>query len=492
MRPSASLLNSSSLSRLCIALGLGLAMEAPAGDKPPAAAPPNFLVIVADDLGWGDLSCYGQTRWSTPHLDQLASRGTLFTQGYMPSAVCSPSRVGLLTGRFPAELGIHGHLADTGWNKARGMPDFLDPAVPTLPRSLRNAGYRTIHVGKWHLGPYQTDGTRIEDYGFDDVRWPHCYNEDRTVNLWAAENRPRATRELAEATLAAVKQARADGKPFYAQLWLNDPHSDLAPDAAEVAKFDAPVRDRQLPYTTPLSIYAATITTMDRALGRLFDGLKDAGLDQNTVILLTSDNGPEDIDIRSAQWSAAGSAGPLRARKRSLYEGGVRVPWIMAWPGRLPAGAVNNTTAMNAVDLFPSFAALAGVTPPPAAARHFTPAGYGGEDLSAVFSSDQDIRRTKPMFWEWREEVVNHPWNRSPMLAIRDGDWKLLLNPDRSRVELYDVVNNPGESDNLAREHPDTTERLAKMALDWQATLPRGRVDPRAGRNDYAWPGSGD
>lgn len=408
----------------------------------------------------------------------------------MPSAVCSPSRAGLLTGRFPAELGIHGHLADPGWNKARGMPDFLDPAIPTLPRTLREAGYRTIHVGKWHLGPYQGEGTRIQDYGFDDVRWPHCYSEDRTTNLWAPENRPRATGELVAAALAAIKQAQADGKPFYAQLWLNDPHADLAPDWAEVARFDESVRSRGLPYTTPLAIYAATITSMDRALGRLFDGLQEAGVDKNTIILFTSDNGPEDIDIRSAQWSAAGSAGPLRARKRSIYDGGVRVPWIMAWPGRLPAGAVNNTTAINAVDLFPSFAALAGTAPSPEAARHFSPSGYGGENLSSTLLGHQSARRTKPMFWEWREEVVNHPWNRSPILAVRDGDWKLLLNPDRSRVELYDVVKDPGESDNLSRDYPEVAERLAKLALAWHSILPPGRVDPRAGRNDYPWPGS--
>ena len=450
---------------------------------------PNFLVIVADDLGWGDLSCYGQKKWETPHLDRLAQRGTLFTQGYMPSAVCSPSRAGLLTGRFPAELGLHGHLADPGWNQARGMPNALDPAIPTLPRSLQKAGYRTIHVGKWHLGPYQENGTRIEDYGFDEVRWPHCYSEDRSINLWAPENRPRVTAELAAATLEAMRTARTNGQPFYAQMWLNDPHSDLAPAPEEIAKFDAPVRDRKLPYTTPHSIYAATITTMDRQLGELFDRMEEEGLDENTIILFTSDNGPEDIEIRSAQWSAGGSAGPLRARKRSIYEGGVRVPWIMQWKGRLPAGQVNDTTAINAVDVFPTFAHLAGVKPPPEAEAHFTLQGYGGEDLAAIFSKNQILQRKKPMFWEWREEVVNHPWNRSPMLAIRDGDWKLLLNPDRSRVELYNVVEDPGESLNLARENPEIVDRLSAAALAWQATLPPGRVDPRAGKNTYPWPG---
>ncbi|GAB4170996.1 MAG: sulfatase-like hydrolase/transferase [Terrimicrobiaceae bacterium] len=471
-----------------VAVGLVSGFPAAASE----VAKPNILVIVADDLGWGDLSCYGQRRWETPNLDRLASRGTLFTQGYMPSAVCSPSRAGMLTGRFPGELGIHGHLADPGWNKARGIPDALDPAIATLPRTLQAEGYRTIHVGKWHLGPYLEKSTQIQDYGFDDVRWPHCYSEDREVSLWSHENRPRATDELVRATLEAIKQAHADGKPFYAQLWLNDPHADLAPAAEEIAKFDAPVRDRNLPYTTPFSIYAATITTMDRGIGELLDGLESSGLADNTLVIFTSDNGPEDIEIRSAQWSAAGTAGPLRGRKRSLYDGGIRVPWIMSWPGHIPEGAVNDTTVIGAVDLFPSLASLTDASLADGISKNFESGGYGGEDLSAVFRGDQTVRRKKPMFWEWREEVVNHPWNRSPMLAVREGEWKLLLNPDRSRVELYNVAVDPGEQDNLASSHSDIVERLAAHALKWQSTLPKGRVDPRAGRNDYPWPKAGN
>jgi len=472
------------------ALALGLAAvtafggEGRASEKRIApAGRPNFLVIVADDLGWGDLSAYGQRQWQTPTLDRLASQGTLFTQGYMPSAVCSPSRAGLLTGRWPAEFGLHGHLADSNWNQARGMPDFLDPAVPTLPRLLQQAGYRTIHVGKWHLGPYQAKGTRISDYGFDDIRWPHCYSEDRIVNLWARENRPRATAELASATLAAIREAHEAGRPFYAQLWLNDPHAELAPAQEDIDRFNQPVRERKLPYTTPFSLYAATVTAMDRQLAVLLDGLEQLGLGKNTVVIFTSDNGPEDIEIRSAQWSGVGSAGPLRGRKRSLYEGGVRVPWIVRWTEASTAGAVNDQALLSAVDLFPTIASLAGASIPQDLAARLV-----GEDASAAWRGDHSWRRKRPLLWEWREEVVNHPWNRSPMLAIREGDWKLLMNPDRSRIELYNIVSDPREQDNLARLHPEIVERLAAQALAWQATLPPGRIDPRAGKDDYPWP----
>lgn len=228
---------------------------------------------------------------------------------------------------------------------------------------------------------------------------------------------------------------------------------------------------------------------MDRQLGGLFEAMKTTGLDKNTIVIFTSDNSPKDIEIRSAQWCAAGSSGPLRGRKRSIYEGGVRVPWIMKWPARIPAGRVNDTTAINAVDLCPSLSKLARAKIPEATAVYFTAEGYGEEALSSVFSPDQSIRRKKPMFWEWSEEVVNHPWNGPPMLAIRDGDWKLLLNPDRSRVELYNIPQDPGEIDNLAAAHPEITERLAAAALAWQVTLPQGRIDPQAGKNDYLWPG---
>jgi N-acetylgalactosamine-6-sulfatase len=449
-----------------------------------AAERPNILVILADDLGWGDLSCYGQRRFETPHLDALAAGGTLFTQATMAGSVCSPSRAALVTGRFPARVSMHGHIDNnSGWNEARGIPQALDPKIDTLPLLLQENGYRTIHVGKWHLGPPHEAATRIQNYGFDDVRWPHCMSEDRSVNLWAPEHRPQVTAKLADATFDAMKQAKADGKPFYAQLWLNDPHSDLAPSAEEIAKFDDPVRSRKLPYTTPFSIYAASVTVMDRALGNLFERMKEAGLRDNTLIVFSSDNGPEEIEIRSAQWSGAGSAGPLRGRKRSLYEGGIRVPFIASWPGNTPAGRIDQNSVINAVDLFPTFAALAGVSiPQPLSAQ------LDGEDVSQALRGDGSFRRKRPLMWEWREEVVGHVWNQSPMLAMRDGDWKLLMNPDRSRMELYQIQADPGERDNRASAEPETVSRMSAALMEWSETLPQGAIHPRAGKDSYPWP----
>jgi arylsulfatase A-like enzyme len=444
---------------------------------------PNILFILADDLGWGDPSCYGNSKFKTPVIDRLAREGTLFTQYYQGGSVCSPSRCSLLTGRWPAELKIHGHLATAELNTQRAMAHFLDPQVPTLPGLLRENGYTTIHVGKWHLGKppgSETDPAMLRAYGFDETRWPDVVGaiDGESINLWSAENRPRATKVLVDETIAAIESVK--DKPFYCQLWLNDPHAPLAPDKQQMKPFR---RDVPAGFTSPFEVYAGTVTEMDRQLGRLLDKLDALGLAENTIVIFSSDNGPEDIEIGNATWSGAGSAGPLRGRKRSLYEGGTRVPFIVRWPAATPAGKVNNQTVVSGTDLLPTLCELAGAVLP-----NEVKSTQRGQSVAAAFKGDPSFRRTAPLFWEWRYRVHNHPWNRSPMLAIRDGRWKLLLNPDRSRVELYDIPADPSELANLSDKHPDIVARLAEKSLAWQKTLPEGPIEPAAGKNAYPWP----
>ncbi len=441
-------------------------------------AQPNFLFILADDLGWGDLSCYGNRRFRTPVLDRLAAEGILFTQAYQVGSVCSPSRAGLLTGRYPAELHLHGHLAQSELNAARGMPDFMDPQVPTLAHLLKQAGYRTIHVGKWHLGRPDPNLPGLEIYGFDIARWIDCQENGR--NLWQLEERPTATAVLVDTTIDILRQLK--GRPFYCQLWLHDPHAPLNPPRELMEKFR---RQTPPPFTSPLMIYAATVLEMDRQIGRLLAALDRLGLRENTVVIFSSDNGPEDIEVANAAWSAYGSAGPLRARKRSLYEGGIRVPWIVRWPVGAPAGVVNNTTVIAGVDFLPTICELAGIKIPEALQQTLR-----GESMAAAYRGDTSLQRTKSIYWEWRFRIPNHPWNRSPMLAIRSGPWKLLMNPDRSRLELYRIPEDPSEEDNLAALHPEIVEKLAAELLSWHHTLPPGPVESAAGRNDYPWPSS--
>ncbi|MGE4489927.1 MAG: sulfatase, partial [Kiritimatiellales bacterium] len=282
-----------------------------------AEARPNVLFILSDDLGWGDPSCYGNHRFKTPSLDRLASQGILFTQFYQGASVCSPSRASLLTGRWPGDVGIHGYLATTKLNQERGMPDFLDPKIPTLPGLLRQAGYTTVHIGKWHLGypersQYQDNWSLypenadhlLSEYGFDLSRWVDA--RDRVANIWS--DRPHASERLVDETCSVLENLKKSDKPFFCQLWLIDPHAALAPSDEQMAPFKRGVPKG---FTSPFMVYAATVTEMDRQIGRLLDKLDELGLTDNTVVVFSSDNGPEDICISNASWSGIGSAGPL-------------------------------------------------------------------------------------------------------------------------------------------------------------------------------------
>lgn len=437
---------------------------------------PNILFLLADDLGWGDLSCYGNRKFRTPNLDRLAREGILFTQYYQAGSVCSPTRAALMTSRYPAELAIHGHLATPEQNAARNMPNFLDPEVPTLPQLLKQVGYRTIHVGKWHLGRPSSRTPGLEPYGFDVARWIDCQEGGR--NLWNDAERPVAARELVDATIEELKQVK--DRPFYCQLWFNDPHARLAPSEEQMAPFR-----RQVPegFTSPFMVYAATVIEMDRQIGRLLNMLDELGLAENTLVIFSSDNGPEDIDVGNASWSAYGSSGPLRGRKRSLYEGGIRVPFIVRWPAVTPGGLVNNDTVICGVDFLPTLCELSGVALPDDVKTKCR-----GESMAQAIRGDKSVQRQKPLFWEWRFRIFNHPWNSSPILAVREGAYKLLFNPDGSRVELYEIPQDPGEYNNLAGQKPEIVKRLMEKGLDWQKTLPPGSYDKEAGRADYPWP----
>jgi arylsulfatase A-like enzyme len=248
---------------------------------------------------------------------------------------------------------------------------------------------------------------------------------------------------------------------------------------AEYRRFRA--GGKEFPHASAAQIFYATVTDLDTQIGRLLDGLEQLGLADNTLIFFSSDNGPEDIHVRNAGHSGIGSAGPFRGRKRSLYEGGIRVPGIVCWPGHVPAGRVENEAVMAGVDWLPTVCRLAGVEVP---GDH----RLDGQDRSDVVIGKAQAR-TKPLLWEWRFRIAGEPFHKSPTLAIRDGQWKLLMNADRSRVELYDIPRDPTELANQADAHPEIVERLAAQVLAWQKELPEGPRDPGAGAEDYPWPG---
>ena len=435
---------------------------------------PNIIFILADDLGWGDLGCYGHRQIKTPNLDRLAAQGTLFTQFYTSNPVCSPSRTGYMSGQYPARHRIHGHLATNDLNAQRGMPNWLDPAAPFLPRLLRESGYATAHFGKWHLGS-GPNAPEPSAYGFGAYR---------TINgngpTWKepdASFRARSTAAIVEEGIAFIEENAS--KPFYLNLWTLVPHATLNPTEEQMAPYKA-LGPQNVPHKGAMQIFYASVTDVDAQVGRLLRRLDELNLANDTIILFSSDTGPEDPHITNASHSGIGSPGPFRGRKRSLYEGGVRVPFIVRWPGHVPAGKVNSTTPITAVDFLPTLSKFAGVPPP---------TGYrgDGEDVGGVLLGARR-QRSRPIFWEWRFNIAGHTLNQSPMLAVRDGNWKLLVNPDGSRTELYDIPRDSSELANVAAAQPDVVKRLSAAAIAWQKTLPAGPVQPSAGRNDYPWP----
>lgn len=436
---------------------------------------PNFVFIFADDLGWGDLGCYGNRQIKTPNLDELAKKGILFTQFYVNGSVCSPSRAAIMTGHFPARHGIHGHFSTAKSNQARGMPNWLDPAVPTATKLLNAAGYATGHFGKWHLGSGQgalTPG----GYGIDE----HCTTGSAGPQLAGRDDpyfRAKSTAQIVDRTIDFIEKNRH--KPFYVNVWTLLPHATLHPTDEQMKPYE-PYAPRRVPYEGVKQIYYASVSDLDRQIGRLIKKIDELGLADSTLIAFSSDNGPEDFDIRNAVHSGIGSTGPFRGRKRSLYEGGIRMPFIVRWANHVPAGRVDNTSIVAGIDWLPTICRFAGVKLPDSL-------NLDGEDMSNPLLG-KPRQRAKPLMWQWRFRIFGDTTNKSPMLAIRDGKWKLLMNPDCSRIELYDIPADPTELDSVADQHREIVKRLSVQLLKWQETLPPGPVEKEAGSNAYPWP----
>jgi len=445
---------------------------------------PNVVFIFCDDLGWADLPCHGHRSvkahggWIVrgelrmPNLDRMAAEGTIFTQFYVPSAVCSPSRTGIMTGLFPSRLGIHDYLARHDLNRERGMPDWVDPSVMTVTKLLQSAGYSTGHFGKWHLsGGGVDDAPKPGEYGIDVYK----------TCLDGPGKRPGSTGMIADETIAFIREHRDE--PFYVNAWLYDPHSPLRPTEEHLAPYDH-LSPRWGGQKGALQVWYAVLTNIDKHVGRILDCLDELGLSEDTIVVFSSDNGPESgLMSFTSHYGGASSTntGPFRGIKRSLYEGGIREPFIVRWPGTTPAGAVDSTTVIGGVDFLPTVAGLTGIELP-------ADPGLDGEDLSPALGGGH-VAKTKPLMWENRFPVYGHVIHKSPALAIRDGRWKLLMNPDRSRIELFDIPADPTELNNLADRHPDIVERLSKPLLAWSGTLPDGPFHEDAGSNAYPWPG---
>lgn len=420
------------------------------------ARPPNVIVILADDMGIGDLGCYGGRQAPTPRIDRLAAEGTRFTQYYSASPICSPSRAGIITGMYPARWRISSFLQTKKGNAGCEQADFLDPRAPSLPRALKSAGYATAHFGKWHLGGGRdvTTAPKFAAYGYDEHAGTYESPEphpDLTATdwIWSPKDKVKRwdrTAFFVDRTLDFLR--RHPGRPCFVNLWPDDVHTPWVPDEISERK-DLPKNFRPV------------LAELDRQIGRLLDGLKALGLENDTLVIFTSDNGalPTFDGARS---------GGFRGSKLSLYEGGIRMPFIVRWPGRVPAGRVEGVTIVTAVDLLPTLCAITGAKLP---AEHRT----DGLDVSAVWRGRKVMGRPA-LFWEYGRNATFFKYpagGRSPNLAVRRNQWKLLVYADGSRPELYDLVADPAESRNLATEQPDQTRELTRLALDWRETWPK-------------------
>ncbi|MEQ1858485.1 MAG: sulfatase-like hydrolase/transferase [Chthoniobacteraceae bacterium] len=440
---------------------------------------PNVIFILTDDQGWNDARFAGHPYVKTPNLDKFASQGTWLRQFYVAATVCSPSRAAFMTSHAPTRHLVHGHFATHEQNAARSMPDWLDPKATTLPRLLRGAGYATAHFGKWHLGS-GPGAPPPGDYGFDVTKTVNANGPQLGDEAKEPFFRAKSTELIVDETIAFIR-ANKD-RPFYANVWTLVPHALLKPTPEQLAVYESIAPSANDPAFGPwmkgylanakdlksqMQVFCATLTDLDTQLGRLFAALDELKLADDTIIFFSSDNGAEDYRIGNASNAGVGNTGPLRARKRSMYEGGIRTFGLLRWPGHVPAGKRDETSVTGGVDFLPTICKLAGVTVPATVQPD-------GEDVSDIWLG-KSRPRTKPLHWEWLYRVQGDDYT-PPMLATRDGGWKLFVNHDGTHAQLYDIPKDIGEEHDVAAAHPDIVRSLTAKTLAWVKTLPPSKA----------------
>ena len=432
---------------------------------------PNIIFILADDLGYGDVGAYGQTKIRTPHIDRLAAEGIKFTDFYAGSPVCAPSRCVLMTGKH----GGHAYIRDNKEFKPEGQEPIPASEV-TIAELLKSQGYATGGFGKWGLGYPGSEGDPNKQgfdyfYGYNCQREAHNFYPD---HLWRNEQKvmlegndrgltgKQYAHDLIEAEALQFINANKD-KPFFLYAPFTIPHLALqVPDdalAEYVGKWDDPAYDGKngyLPHPHPRAAYAAMVTRMDRSIGRMMALVKELGLDDNTIVMFSSDNGgafgtvTKDFDFLPGRMGGTdymffNSTAKFRAFKGSIYEGGIRVPFIARWPSKIKAGSVSKLPAAF-YDLLPTLCDLAKLGPPK---------NTDGISLLPTLLGKGKQRKHEFLFWDFN--------GYGGQQAVRMGDWKGLrrnLQRGNTRLELYNLANDIGEQNNVAAQHPDIVKRI--------------------------------
>jgi arylsulfatase A-like enzyme len=398
---------------------------------------PNFVILFADDLGINDLGCFGRKDQNTPNLDKLAAEGARFTQAYAAASVCSPSRAGLLTGQSPARLKITTFLTgrtDRASHRvlAASLNYNLPDGVQTIAQLLKPKGYASAAIGKWHLGG---KGHQPTDHGFDE------YFAGR-ANA-GAESPQGGKGELGQADHAVKFIQKNKANPFLLYLAFDNPHIPLA----------APAKAIEANAKSFHPTYAALIESLDAAVGRVLKALEDNGLAKNTVVIFASDNGG--VHISELKESPATYNAPSRAGKGFVYEGGIRTPLIIRYPGRLASRVISEPVVLG--DLCPTICALAKATPP---------ATLDFQDISPVLFAQKPLNR--PLFWH-QPHYMNQ--GGKPAGVAREGDWKLIEQYEDGSLELYNLAKDPSETTDLAAAEPTRVAALRGKLEAWRRSV---------------------
>ncbi len=423
-------------------------------------APPNVIVILTDDQGSVDLGIYGSQDLQTPHLDQLAQRGIRFTQFYAGSPVCSPSRAALLTGKVPHRAGVPANAGSE-----RGGPRGLPPEQITMAEIFQGAGYATAHIGKWHLGytPEKMPNSQGFDHSFGHMGG--CIDNYSHFFYWNGPNRhdlhrngEEIYRDGAYFPDLMVQEAlhfidAHQDQPFFIYFALNTPHYPYQGDTSWLRHY----REKGVSY--PRDLYNAFVSSLDDRIGRLLDKIESLGMTENTIVVFQSDHGHS---TEERAHFGGGNAGPYRGAKFSLFEGGIRVPAIISWPGHLGEGLVRNQVAVSC-DWLPTLVELTGID----AALE----AIDGRSLVSVFKDDAIESPHEHFHWQ-----LGQRW------AVRKGPWKLLYDPadtsfgnpapENNTTDIYFLVNldtDMGEKINVGNSHPEIVKQLTDLHVMWEA-----------------------
>lgn len=437
-------------------LGTPIAASAKESNAP---GPPNIILILADDLGYGDPGCYGGKLVSTPHIDSLARDGVRFTDAYATAPVCAPSRCGLMTGAYNQRFGCQ-------WNEDEypGSAYTIPPGHLTLPETLKAGGYFTGHIGKWNVA---LDAAKVFHEVHDLIGFEADYFPDNRGHYRGVDEKKRRnsgkiqgvtgpersddeylTDRIGRHAVEFIKRQEPN-KPFFLNIGFNAPHSPYHAKKELMAKFG-----RLQP--EPLNYYAAMVASMDENIGRILAALKECGMESHTLVVFTSDNGPTGA-LRVGwrpEWPRdmiVGSAGPLAGKKGGFLEGGIREPFIIRWPAALKPG-ITFSQPVSTMDLHPTLCAAARISVS-------NETRLDGVNLLPFLRSDLLGTPHKTLFWK-----------NGGQGAVRSGDWKLLLNG--GKVQLFHLMEDIGETKDLARENPEIAKSLHTAWTEWSATLP--------------------